>query len=201
MPLRFWNDPGDRRAAFDFSYRLPGVRDWLTLYADSFTEDEFSPISYPRKSSFRGGLYMPKVPKLPNLDIRAEGVYTDIPNLEFGLAAGTEYFNTRFRSGYTNWGQIIGSWVGREGRGVNAWATYHLSAQNDIQIHYRNQHVNPLFLKGGNLNDFAASGTFAKGNGFVFKGSLQYEHWNFPLLSSTPKSNVTGTLELRFAPL
>ncbi len=28
--------PGTRHGGFDFRYRLPGVRDWLTLYADSF---------------------------------------------------------------------------------------------------------------------------------------------------------------------
>jgi hypothetical protein len=32
-------DPGDRRSTFDFSYRLPGFRKWLTLYEDSFVED------------------------------------------------------------------------------------------------------------------------------------------------------------------
>jgi hypothetical protein len=58
------NDPGDRRSAFDFSYRVPGLRNWLTFYGDSFTEDEFSPISFPRKSNFRAGIYMPRLPKL-----------------------------------------------------------------------------------------------------------------------------------------
>ena len=59
------NDPGDRRSAFDWSYRVPGLRDWLTFYGDSFTEDEFSPITFPRKSSFRAGLYLPRIPGLP----------------------------------------------------------------------------------------------------------------------------------------
>src|SRR6185312_15712667 len=30
------DDPGDRRSAFDFSYRLPGLRNWATLYSDAF---------------------------------------------------------------------------------------------------------------------------------------------------------------------
>jgi membrane-associated phospholipid phosphatase len=194
------NDPGDRRSAFDFSYRIPGVRDWLTLYGDSFTEDEFSPVSYPRKSSFRGGIYMPKLPAMQALDLRIEGVFTDIPNLDFGQDAGVEYFNTRFRSGYTNFGQIIGSWIGREGRGVSAWATYHFSAQSNIQLHYRNQKVNPLFIQGGHLQDFGANATFARAGGVVFGGSMQYEHWAFPALSPTPKSNVSAGLEIRYQP-
>src|SRR5947209_964671 len=193
----FPGDPGDRRSAFDFSYRLPYIRDWLTFYADSYTEDEFSPIIFPRKSSMRGGFYMPKLPKLNRLDLRAEGLYTDIPSLG---SAGTEYFNVRFRSGYTNWGQIIGSWVGREGSGISARSTWHFSEKNDFQLHYRSQKVNPEFLSGGHLQDFGAIGTFAKNNGLTFRGSVQYEHWGFPLLSSAPKSNVTGALEIRFQP-
>jgi hypothetical protein len=194
-------DPGDRRSAFDFSYRIPGIRDWLTLYGDSFTEDEFSPVSYPRKSSFRSGIYMPKLPRIPALDLRVEGVFTDIPNLDFGLDAGVEYFNTRFRSGYTNFGQIIGSWIGREGRGVTALATYHLGAQSNIQLHYRNQKVNPLFVQGGHLQDYGARATFARAGGVIFGGSMQYEHWAFPAISPTPKSNVSAGLELRYEPL
>jgi hypothetical protein len=194
------NDPGDRRAGFDFSYRLPSFRYPLTLYADSFVEDEFSPVAYPRKSSFRTGLYMPKVPGIAALDLRVEGVYTDIPNLDFGKDAGTEYFNTRFRSGYTNFGQIIGSWIGREGRGVSAWATYHRSAQSNIQLHYRNQKVNPLFIQGGHLQDFAANATFARAGGMTLGGSIQYEPWAFPAISAIPKSNISAGLEIRYQP-
>ena len=194
------NDPADGRSAFDFSYRLPGVRDWLTLYGDSFTEDEFSPISYPRKSSFRGGIYMPKLPRIPALDLRVEGVFTDIPNLDLGQDAGTEYFNTHFRSGYTNFGQIIGSWIGREGRGISGWATYHFSAQSNLQFHYRNQQVNKLFIQGGHLQDFGANATFARAGGMTFGGSMQYEHWAFPAISPTPKSNVSAGLEIRYQP-
>src|SRR5258708_20920210 len=36
-------DPGDPRGGFDFAYRVPGARDWLTFYADAFTDDEANP--------------------------------------------------------------------------------------------------------------------------------------------------------------
>jgi len=29
-------DPGDRRSSFDFTYRLPKLRNWVTFYADGF---------------------------------------------------------------------------------------------------------------------------------------------------------------------
>ena len=44
-------DPGDRRSTADFSYRLPCMRNWLTLYDDSFVEDEISPVGYPRRAA------------------------------------------------------------------------------------------------------------------------------------------------------
>ncbi|MGB8130322.1 MAG: capsule assembly Wzi family protein [Candidatus Angelobacter sp.] len=191
------DDPGDRRSAFDFSYRLPGIRNWATLYADSFTEDEFSPIAYPRKSAFRPGIYMPQLPKLRRADLRVEGIYTDLPNLR---GTGVAYFNTHYLSGYTNFNQIIGSWIGREGRGVSAWATYHFTPQSDIQLRFRNQHVNPSFLEGGRLRDFSASGTLASAGGLVVRGNLQYEHWAFPLIGAGAKSNVTANFEIAFQP-
>lgn len=190
-------DPGDRRSGFDFSYRLPGLRDWLSLYVDSFTEDEFSPVSFPRKSSFRAGLYAPQVPGLRQLDVRAEGIYTDIPSIS---AAGVEYINAHYLSGYTNFGQIIGNAIGREGRGVNVWSTYHFSGVRYLQLHYRSQHVNPEFLKGGQLRDFDVSGDFLASRTVAIGGAIKYEHWTFPLLSSLPKSNVSAMLQISFRP-
>jgi membrane-associated phospholipid phosphatase len=192
------NDPGDRRSAFDFAYRIPGIRDWLTFYGDSFTEDEYSPISFPRKSSFRAGLYAPRLPKLAKADLRVEGLYTDIPNL--GVPGG-EYFNGHYLSGYTNYGQIIGNAIGREGRGLNAWTTYHFNASDNLQFHYRNQHVNPEFLQGGYLRDFDLSGTLVKMGSLAFTGTVKYEHWNFPLLSTTPKTTVGVSLQISYQPL
>src|SRR6185312_14791585 len=153
---------------------------------------EFSPISFPRKSSFRSGLYAPQLPHVPNLDLRVEGVFTDIPNLG---APGVSYFNNHYLSGYTNYGQIIGNAIGREGRGVNVWTTYRLNASDNVQFHYRNQHVNPEFLEGGYLQDFDLTGTLARMGGFVFWGAAKYEHWNFPLLSSTPKNDMSIGLQ------
>jgi membrane-associated phospholipid phosphatase len=191
-------DPGDRRSAFDWSYRVPGLRDWLTFYGDSFTEDEYSPISFPRKSAFRAGLYVPRVPKLARLDLRAEGIYTDIPNLE---GVGVAYSNGHYLSGYTNYGQIIGNAIGREGRGLNLWTTYRFNATDSLQFHYRNQHVNPAFLEGGYLRDFDVSGTVVKMGNLVFTAAAKYEHWNFPLLSATPKTDIGVSLQLSYRPL
>ena len=52
---------GDGRTSADFSYRLPGLRNWLTLYGETLSEDEPSPIPYMRRNASQGGLYLTKV--------------------------------------------------------------------------------------------------------------------------------------------
>ena len=71
------DDPGARFGAFDFSYRLPFVRNWLTLYADSEVHDDVSPIDAPRRAAYRPGIYLSHVPGIPKLDLRVEGASTD----------------------------------------------------------------------------------------------------------------------------
>lgn len=193
------DDPGDRRSALDFTYRLPGLRNWLTFYADSFAEDEFSPVAYPRRSAWWMGLHMPRIPSIPNLELRAEGGYTDLPGLV--NQPGTWYSNNHYNSGYTNDGVIIGNWVGREGRGIQGWATYWFSARNNVQVSFRKQAVNPEFLQGGTLYDGRAAGTFVLKKSFEFSGYLQYERWNFPLLATSTQSNVAVGLQLNYVPL
>ena len=43
------NDPGARFGAFDMSYRLPYLRNWLTFLVDSEAHDDVNPISAPRR--------------------------------------------------------------------------------------------------------------------------------------------------------
>ncbi len=103
--------PGDRRSGVDLSYRVPGVRRWLTFYADGFAEDQYSPIAYADRSVWHAGLYAPSIPGLPKLDFRVEGTYTDNP-LGGRICCGFFYYNATWKSGYTNNGELIGSWVG-----------------------------------------------------------------------------------------
>jgi len=189
-------DPGDRRSTADFTYRLPHLRNWVTLYGDSLVEDEVSPIGSSRPS-LRLGLYLPKVPELPKLDLRMESVYTDAPHTVF---VGNVYDNGRFRSGYTNFGQIMGSWIGRAGKGGQGWATYWFSPQSTLQLMYRRQQVDAKFLKGGGLNDFGIKGEYSPRSQLSLQGFIQYETWKFPILSPRTESDVTVSLQLTFYP-
>ncbi len=188
------SDPGDRRSTFDLSYRVPYLRDYLTIYADSLVEDEVSPLGSTRPS-MRLGTYFPKIPRVPKLELRLEGVYTDVPGQAPG---GFIYWNGRYRSGYTNNGYLLASWIGRQGRGGQAWATYWLTGQNKIQVSYRHAETDKAFIGGGRLNDFAARGELRLTSSVALVGGVQYERWNFPVLRAEPTSNFTTSVELKF---
>ena len=190
-------DPGDRRGGFDFSYRLPKLRNWLTFYTDSFCEDELSAIVYPRQCAWNPGLHLVKVPLMNQLEIRAEGVYTDLPNW---VGTGDFYSNSHYQSGYTNYGNILGNWIGREGRGFQLWSRYWFSARNSLEFAYRYQGVNKNFLDGGSLNDFSAKADFLIRRDWTVSAWLQRENWQYPLLSTDQKSNISVSLKFTWYP-
>ena len=132
----------------DWSYRVPKFRNWVTFYGDAFTDDQISPIAYFDRSAIRGGLYFSRLPRLPKLDLRVEGVYTDLP-AGGQLSHGFFYSNDRYLNGYTSQGQLLGSWIGREGQGAQGWANYWFSARNRLQFNYRHQKVSRQFVTGG----------------------------------------------------
>ncbi|HKS74032.1 MAG TPA: capsule assembly Wzi family protein, partial [Terriglobales bacterium] len=189
-------NPGKRFSAFDVNYRVPGIRNWLTLYLDSLVGDEISPIGSTRPV-LNPGFYMPRIPKVPKLDLRVEGV-KDSLTTEFG--PGFNFFDRRYRSGYTNDGYLIGNWVGRAGNGVQAWSTYWFSPRTKLQLGYRHQQVDQKFLEGGHLNDFSVRTDVMLGHSLAVTGSVQYETWNFPLLAPTAQSNVTASVQLTLFP-
>ncbi len=189
-------DPGDRRSSADISYRIPHFRNWITVYADSLVEDEISPIGSSRPA-VRPGIYFPKIPRINKLDLRLEAVYTDAPNTIF---IGNVYHNSRFRSGYTNNEAIMGSWVGRAGKGGQASATYHFTPRNLLQFAYRRQQVSSQFLRGGRLDDFGVQAELLLRSDISLNAGVQYERWRFPLLAGEPQSNVTTSVSLTFRP-
>lgn len=193
-------DPGDRRSGVDFSYKVPGLRNWLTFYGDAFTEDEFSPLGYPRKSAIEGGIYLPRLPGLSKLDLRLEGGTT--APVGFLGCAGCFYVNGRYPGGsYVNGGSLIGSWLGRGGQGERAWSTYWLSPRNKIQFQFRHQKVDGDYLpQGGTLNDGGVGVELQLRPQVTFLGSLQYESWNYPLLAPEAKSNWATSVGFRFCP-
>lgn len=190
-------DPGKRHSGFMVRYAFPGLRDRVILYLDAMTEDEPSPIAYPRDSAMVPGIYLPRWPGLARLDFRAEGVYTDPPGLN---RTGFFYSNFHYAEGYRNDGQLIGSWIGRQGRGFQLSSTYWYSADHTFTFAYRHQRVNPAFLEGGTLNDVSARSDFPLASDLLLSASAQFERWNFPVLSSLPRNNAAISIELTYRP-
>ena len=195
------SDPGDRRGAFNFAYRIPKLRDWLTFYADAFTDDQVNPWFAWGKTALTAGLYMPQVPRIPRFDFRLEGVFTDLPGGTAVVHHGFFYTNSRFRSGYTNDGNLIASWIGRDGQGAQAWATYWFTPKNRLQMHFRHQKVSREFIPdGGSLTDLGVSTDLWVRPAVSISSFVQYERWKFPVLLPAAKSNMTASLQLTFSP-
>jgi hypothetical protein len=184
----------------DWSYRLPKLRDWLTFYGDSFAEDQPSPIAYWDRSAIRAGLYLSHVPGIPKLDLRAEGVYTDL-TAGGALSHGFFYTNDRYVSGYTNEGQLLASWIGREGQGAQGWASYWFSARNRLQFNYRHQKVSQQFIPGGGtLTDAEVRNDYWLRPNLGLSAWVQYERWLFPVIQPNSAGNVTIGLQVQFRP-
>jgi hypothetical protein len=222
------DDPGARFGAFDFSYRLPFVRNWLTLYTDSEVHDDVSPLDAPRRSSLRPGLYLSHVPGIPKLDIRVEAATTDPSNStvyarQYGQFM---YWEAIQKQGYTNQGQLFGDWIGREDKGGQGWITYHLSGNEWIQVSVRNQKATKDFIPGSTtvtfsgptcslspnasclapggttLNDFNFQVVKRIGKDFEINGNFAYERWKAPIYTQVggQQTVTTTTIQLTWSP-
>jgi hypothetical protein len=193
-------DPGARFGAFDFTYRLPFVRNWLTLYADSEVHDDVSPADAPRRASWRPGLYLSHVPNLPKLDVRVEGMTTD-PPVDRSVGGQFMYYEAVQVQGYTNKGALFGDWVGREDKGGQAWTTYHLSANEWLQAGFRHQKAAKDFIAGGTtLNDFTFEAVKRFNKSLEVRGNFGFEHWKAPIYLSGQQTVTTTSVELTWFP-
>jgi len=192
-------DPGDIRSGVDFQYKVPGLRNWLTFYGDSFTEDEFSPLGYPRKAAFEGGLYLPRIPGIAKLDLRVEGGSTS--PVDFPFCVACFYDNGRFINSYTNQGNLMGGWIGRAAQGEQALSTYWLTSRDKIQVNYRHRKIDGQYAPGGgSVNDGEVKADIWLNQTMELSGFVQYEKWNIPVLAAAPQSNVAASLGFTFWP-
>jgi hypothetical protein len=194
------NDPGVRYSSFDFSYRVPFLRNWLTLYTDSLVHDDVSPLAAPRRAAFRPGIYLSRLPKLPRLDFRAEAVYTDFPTSRSN-GGRFFFFEQEYHDAYTNKQFILGDWIGREGKGGQAWLTYHFSPQSMLQFAYRNAKSAKDFVPGGTTqNDFSTRFVYRAGENLEVNTFAQIEFWKAPILAQGLQKDLALGLQLTYFP-
>jgi hypothetical protein len=190
------NDPGARFGTFDFSYRLPFLRDWVTLYTDSLVHDDVSPISAPRRSGVHPGLYLARVPGMEHLDLRVEGASTDTVSSSVQSGQFLYYENIQ-RQGPTNKGFLVGDWIGREGKGGQGWLTYHLSPQEEVQFTFRNAKNSIKFIPGGTTqNDYELRVCKRVRKEIEIRGSVRYEGWKAPIYKPGAQSDTTAAAQI-----
>lgn len=196
------DDPGYRLGTFDFTWRLPYLSHWITLYTDSVVHDDVSPVSAPRRAGYHPGIYLARFPGLEHLDLRIEGANTE-PTSHGNLdrtpinQGQFIYWEGIQRQGPTNKGFLVGDWVGRQGKGGQAWLTYHLSPQEEVQFQYRNAKASSAFLPGGTTqNDFAFQVVKRVRTDFELRGWLQFERWKAPLYEPGLQSDTTAALQV-----
>jgi len=194
------NDPGARFSAFDFSWRLPYLRNWLTLYTDSEVHDDVFPISAPRHAAIRPGIYLSHFPRVPKLDLRVEAVSTDP---DTGLSTGGQdmYIEVVQRNGYTSNGLLMGDWIGREDKGGQAWLTYHLSPREWLQVNFRSAKASKDFIPGGTTQtDFGFDLVKRLTPNVEVKANVQYEQWLVPLYKAGRQSDTATTFQITWYP-
>jgi len=202
------DDPGARFGTFDFSYRLPFMRKWLTLYTDSLAHDDTNPTSAPRRSAYMPGIYLSHFPGLEKLDLRVEGGTTDTVSTG---GPNFLYNESIQKQGYTNKGLIMGSWLGRQSTGGQSWLTWHLSPQEQIQFSYRTMKIPRQFQNAqGTTKGFLPGGTTQNDYDFnvvkrihkdiELNGWVQYERWVAPIYMTGVQHDTTIQLQVTWYP-
>jgi hypothetical protein len=182
------SDPGARFSIFTFSWRLPFLRHYVTLYTDSIAHDDTSPISAPRRAAYRPGFYISQFPGLRKLDLRVEAASTDTSTLR-SLGGQFNYYETVQRQGYTNKGFIMGDTIGREAKGGNAWLTYHLTPDEWIQASYLDKKTPKDFIAGGTTQgQFKLDVLKRIRKDVELDAWVQYERWKAPIYIANPNN-------------
>jgi hypothetical protein len=194
------DDPGARFSAFTFSYRLPFLRKYVTLYTDAISHDDVTPVSAPRRAAYRPGVYISQIPHLPKVDLRFEASSTDTSTLR-SLGGQFNYYEIVQLQGYTNKGFIMGDWIGREAKGGNAWLTYHLSSDEWVQLEYMNKKTPKDFIPlGTTQNQFTVDVVKNFHHAIQLNAWMQYEHWKAPIWKAGPQSDVVVAAQIKFFP-
>ncbi len=206
-------DPGARYSDFSFSWRLPFVRKYATLLLDSLSHDDVTPISAPRRAAYRTGIYISQIPGIRKLDFRVEAATTD-PGVSRSSRGEFIYDEQIQLQGYTNKGYILGDWIGREGKGGQAWLTYHLAGNEYIQIEYLNKKNEKDFIPGAYdaiTKTYGSGGTTQNQfkvnvvkrfhhDDVELNAWFQHEGWKAPIYLPGLQTNNIGAAQITFYP-
>jgi hypothetical protein len=195
--------PGKNDSEMDWTFLVPKVRNFIVLYGDSYATDDVLPIENPARNPWNAGLYLTHVPGIPKLDFHIQGVSTENGTIaRQGTNRGLLNYYGDYPDGYTQYRNIIGNTVGRDGRAIHCWWTYWISPQDTVRFLYEHHSVSADFIPGGGVwADYTVRAEKHFQNGIYLKPAVQFERIaRYPVLFTGPEHNVTATLELGFNP-
>ena len=193
-------DPGARFSDFNFSYRLPFLRRYATLYVDSITHDDVTPASAPRRAAYRPGVEISQLPGMRKLELRVEGMDTNQP-VSRSTGGYFTYWELEQKQGYTNKGFLLGDWIGRQGTGEQAWLTYHLSGEEWVQMEYiHKKNARDFIDQGTTQNSLKVSMLKRLRPDLQLDASMQLERWKAPIYLPGARNNAVGTFQFTYFP-
>lgn len=193
------DDPGDRKSAFDFRLHVPGLQNLVTIYADSYADDDLSPLAAPRRNSWAPGIYLARLPGIPHMDFRLEMVSTQ----ELSQDEGDHriYINNQYRDGNTNKGFLLGDVTGRDARTFEGRLGYWVSAKTHIEGGYRQEKISPLHLaNGGTVSDGFMKANYAIGKDWNVELFSQVERFLIPVFMPGRQTNGSLRLQITWDP-
>ena len=117
------------------------------------------------------------------------------------------YWESIQKQGYTNNGQIMGDWVGREGKGGQVWLTWHLSGNEWIQMSVRNHKTARDFIANGTahqygstINDFGVQVVKRIRPDLEIDGNFTLEHYKQPIYLPGQQTVTTTNIQLTWYP-
>ena len=119
--------PGTRataRAASTSATACRACRTWLTVYADSYCEDDPSPLANPRRAAINPASSSPACRGRTAARFRVEAPSLTPMDAAWDLGGDFNYFNNQYRSGNTNYGDArwaVG-WAVTPARRKAGWA-------------------------------------------------------------------------------
>jgi hypothetical protein len=192
------NDPGDRKSGFDFRLHVPGLRKYVTVYADSYADDEPSPIDAPRRVVWSPGIYFARLPLLPHMDLRVEAASTNELSHDEGSRV---YWNTQYHDANLNKGFLLGNAVGRDGRAIEGRSGYWFSARTRVEAGYRQNKLSAIFYTGGGtITDGFVNASYAWNRNWSAQVFAQYERFIIPTFMTGSQHNESGWLQITWTP-
>jgi hypothetical protein len=192
------SDPGDRRSGFDFRWRLPKLRRYVTIYSDSLADDDPNPLAAPRRAAWGPGIYLTQLPHFQKLDFRFETYATWLYRKDYG--GQFIYWNNQYHDGYTNSGNLIGSWAGRDARAYTAYSTYWFSAKDKLTASFRQIKTGSNFLPGGGTQtDVSLNAQWEVRPQWMVNAFTQYERYFVPILGN-PQHGIAAGVQVTFYP-